>query len=1392
MITKYEKANRGKLLVAVMALAVVLAGAAVIFSDSEVDAAEAYTLDTAGTVTVVDADGTAVEDSPMSLAAALAQADASGQTWTLKNGTYNVTKTESTRIGSGFVVNIENLTINGNGSTIYSNASNINSGASNGVNQSSTVTIQGNGTVLKNMTVMSMYVNNSTWNVMKSIEITGNNVTIDNVKISENTLATGYSEATIDYPGYGGSIVPVSSGTGAFTLTVKNTTITNGNISQAYLTGTGENKLIVENTSVSISIADVYGFNSNAYGSDSPTTQAVTYESKNNSVSIDDSKALATDIINGAPAGTTVNVNANVTLDTVKTTTVESGVTLIINEDVTVTGNITNNGKTEVYGTVKGNITGETGTIVADPAAVITGTVQGIIVPDADMEKPFYIGGILEVSQSIGNATLNDNLVIPEGLTLTVSGDLFLGSYSITVNGNLVIERNACIYGLGGSQGITLGTTGAIQNSGVIGNGNAVSVKASDESFVSMQGVSGLEFTVNKDAKLVISGDVSRISSVATNEFTIKGVVIDNLDVSNKVTMKIDGDVSVAKNATVNLNGTIADASTDSAIVLNNGSTVNVNGDVSVDVKAIVGLVGEGSKVTDPSYVTVEITNVDGITVNVGRINVAVNDSDSEIYQIAYLNGTIEAYSTETGAAPSAMEVDTDYTPDEYLSSVIYIATENDLTVGKGVALTIEDNVTVYGTIIVPDDAGTVAINSYIGAMYTITTGEGSSEETTTYYTSFEAALGVIDTVDEKTLEVRIDKIAGNVNVAADQVIDFKAATGSTVTVSSDAVVTIETDGSVNGITNVEGMVVVKDGGDCTIPKGGYAVRSVSADNTVTYAGLKVAISNAQPGDVIEIGAGSTTESLTIPAGVTVNVKESLDVGGDLTVSESAKLVIKGSLNMTGGTAEKPSKITVYGELDASEGTVTGNSFTLSSTGKTTVTALPDSYNGAYYQDGGDYVITSVASAVAYAAEHDIADITVNGTVTETADLSVDGVNIIVSGTVTLGNVSLKDSTISVTSGNVSGTFSGLTGDGTSTGVVELVKSTTKVSCTSTVDAAGATKYTTTIDGANGGVTIVSGTVVMKADAKITINPADEAYFKISSGATLQTASEVTFTETKKFIIIDGTMDIRSTVSFSGLTVAGTVNVNENGVLTIAGETTVTGTITVSAEENKEGTFEVNANLNVGAQPKTLGATTGSIVGAVDLDAGKAIIVYDGASVADAEINVDVNGNSAAKSTAFYVNNVLYATVYAISGVNSAVLNSEIAGIDGVKTTATEIVWTYGEEELDNTAATSTAIGKYAELRTEVEYEVSYIVVSAGPGLTIYIDEVRANGTTAVAVGEHTVTVYVNSGYEGTPSVTFNGQTITDGKFTITPDMIVDSDSPDKLVLAATGGMLSS
>ena len=41
MITKYEKANKGKLLVAVLALAVVLAGVAVVFSDSEVNAASA-------------------------------------------------------------------------------------------------------------------------------------------------------------------------------------------------------------------------------------------------------------------------------------------------------------------------------------------------------------------------------------------------------------------------------------------------------------------------------------------------------------------------------------------------------------------------------------------------------------------------------------------------------------------------------------------------------------------------------------------------------------------------------------------------------------------------------------------------------------------------------------------------------------------------------------------------------------------------------------------------------------------------------------------------------------------------------------------------------------------------------------------------------------------------------------------------------------------------------------------------------------------------------------------------------------------------------------------------------------------------------------------------------
>ena len=387
--------------------------------------------------------------------------------------------------------------------------------------------------------------------------------------------------------------------------------------------------------------------------------------------------------------------------------------------------------------------------------------------------------------------------------------------------------------------------------------------------------------------------------------------------------------------------------------------------------------------------------------------------------------------------------------------------------------------------------------------------------------------------------------------------------------------------------------------------------------------------------------------------------------------------------------------------------------------------------------------------------------------------------NVLVDAEITLGNVSIKDATIN-NDGELTAVITGYTGDGTATAVVELSGSAADVSCTSLIDAAGATTYTTYIDSYSGTMEIVSGTVVLDAENEVAVS-ADASsadMFTVAAGATLKTDVNATFSG--KNVRINGTLDIQSTVSFTDMTIAGTVAVNKNGVLNIGGGVVVTGSITVSDVENEEGTLNINQTVRVGETPKTLGATTGSIVGEATLASNMYIYVYPGASIAEAVINADSAGNSTAKSTAFYVNDQLFVTVYAISGtVDGAGVDDIIDAIESVKTTAADIKWSADGEEIEGTAA----IGRYAELRTEVEYTAVTITVSAGPGLEIYIDDVVKNGETDLTVGEHTVVVYVKSGYQGTPSITFNGQTVTDGKIVITADMIGETG----IVLSATG-----
>ena len=811
-----ENKNTGKLLAAVLVLAMVVAGAAVLFSDSEVNAVEtdepqliltgncnAYDLSPAGDLGSIVAtnaglgnDITAAYDATTdsykftgTLAYQSVAYDAESKTWSGNNTNdsakvfysmnweyANQNKYFGVILNFDKEVNVNNVDDNTPGSStntswiIYLDNS-----------LQTRYVFDAEGTFLysidfsalkatANVATLEDYNTASGVNIVDTITVTGDIEVGTAFTVSKTTSVATGSALIVDK----NDVITINNGV-AFSGTIESAGDNAGSATFTGIKAGGENALTITGGSV---------------------------------------------IINGEPAAVDQNGRISVTGEAKVTGTVDAGVTLSVEEDANadLTGLTANEGTIEIYGAAE--INNLDGKVVVDPAAKITGAFAdtAIIVPDADMEKPFYIGGNLEENQSVNNATLNDNLVIPEGLTLTVNGDLFLNGKSITVNGTLIISKNACIYDVGTGEGIILGSEGAIQNSGVIGNGNPVKVAVSASSNVTMQGVSGLEFSVTKVGStetLAISGDVSRISSIEQNQFTATGVVIGNLTVGKNVTMNVSGDLNVSKNSAVVINGKIE--GTTGSIIIDNGSSVSVNGAIAntVTVKVKVGEVGEGSNVTGTDttnftfgYVssgTVD-TNVAGITVSAGRITVPNDDGKtSTIYQVAYLNGTLKTIGKAVAAGTAGA---TQTSEALSITGDFYVAADNTLTITEDVSLSCTGTVTVYGMVV---DQTNNADLTYVGAKYTITTtGENSSEDTVTYYTTFEAALGVIDTVDDKTIEAYVEKITTNFTVGADQTVEMN---GSSVIVSSDATVTIEADGSLSGITNVEGMVVVKDGG---------------------------------------------------------------------------------------------------------------------------------------------------------------------------------------------------------------------------------------------------------------------------------------------------------------------------------------------------------------------------------------------------------------------------------------------------------------------------------------------------------------------------------------------------------------------------------------------------
>ena len=156
-------------------------------------------------------------------------------------------------------------------------------------------------------------------------------------------------------------------------------------------------------------------------------------------------------------------------------------------------------------------------------------------------------------------------------------------------------------------------------------------------------------------------------------------------------------------------------------------------------------------------------------------------------------------------------------------------------------------------------------------------------------------------------------------------------------------------------------------------------------------------------------------------------------------------------------------------------------------------------------------------------------------------------------------------------------------------------------------------------------------------------------------------------------------------------------------------------------------------------------------------------------------------------STAFNVEGSVWFTAYA-SG------NSVPVTVDDVKVeNALFIGWTDEENGDAIEAANSTPedvvyqttfnVGQYDTLYAVVDYEIYTVAITADAGIgTVAVDGkvlVKSDNVfiiSGLTAGSHTIDYILNSGFEGTPTITVNGTAITGNTFTLsgTDDLTVE------------------
>ena len=1136
-----------------------------------------------------------------------------------------------------------------------------------------------------------------------------------------------------------------------------------------------------------------------------------------------------------------------------KTLRIESGATLQINGALVVYGTVINAGIINSGNSTKSDSEYAYGD---NYSLVNTGTVTDM----ASMTKvnAYKFEGSTGVGNTITGDTewktatyLTSDLEIAEGVTVTIANGAYLDlcGYDLVVKGNLIVNTNAYIIDSRNSSGagsIALADTGSIQNSGIIGkvvnsiNKDVTITMYTDSRYtgygaVTLKDVSGVVIDKKKTVSgttvsynLMIAGNVIKKATGAG--ITVTGTVYTSGDLAipKDVTLTVtssDNNLIISKNDVLTINGTVA-----GNITILKGAVVNANGISTATYTAATGEYNtynnDGSiNTTVPGTSTVALNGLKGISITVSSISYDNASGVNKTLQKMSISGT----GVFTSASPvvSSQNVLT-------ITGNVYVLDGEELVLGSeymavnGTGTRVsEGKITAYA-----------AITNYKGTSYSIKAADGITP--VYYYTDFDSAFEIIDTVETKTVTVK-----GGVNISSEivvkngQTITFS---GTGFTVKSAGKVTIEDGAIVSSFNTINGMVVVKNGGSYTATNGSYQVRSANTAGDVTYSGAAVAIKNAVSGTTVYIvSSAEISDSVTVASGVTIDIADgaTLTAKKGMTVAEGGKVVNKGTL-----TVDDKYNLDVAGEIDSKDGNISvGGTSKVNVTGTIVATSAVNNVNGVQYSADGYNNYTTVAKAIEAVSAMDVKPlITVKGAFSEASEvvlvsgMSISipagaeliiksmtlsyGSNVIIAGTLTtdiIAKTGAADTTGAIVDANVSLTkasnvkFIASQIASTQTGVLTMLMVDTATDGADiegkiVVESGNVTISGATVFNGTDGSLVIDGTVTVPESASITATQASgKKVVALTVNGTLDIVKgTVTVaagsSSTVGIMDVSGTVNVSKTVSPAGLIVNGTMNLA--GELIISNKTDSLGRVYV---DSVSASFTYG-KIILGEKPTTAGAS-GLISGPMTINGTAYVLAYPGSDLSAAKINWnEAESRNGTVSTAYNINGGTYMTVYALADAVQIkdILSSEkfelrgvVNGVSGASPTGLyDMTNWYNTAGFDigtnfGTTGDTTKVGAegYEAIYAHAETAEVLGTISTGVGLSIYIDGVSVNNFFKtvnnktgyyLTVGQHKVMIENEYGYDKTnATITFNGVTVADGG-----SIVIEEEG---FVLSATG-----